>query len=95
LLALSWLTPARPPFPVPPLLGVASWGDRGVGRAVAVVVTLAYLSGLIRQAKEATRQATEQRRGELALSAETYLCVDSDTRSWRLDGCTTTPCLRR
>ena len=34
--------------------------------AVAVVVTLVYLGSQIRQAKEATRQATEQRRGEAA-----------------------------
>ena len=34
--------------------------------ALAVVITLVYLSIQIRQAKEATRQATEQRRGEAA-----------------------------
>lgn len=34
--------------------------------ALAVVITLVYLSSQIRQAKEATRQATEQRRGEVA-----------------------------
>ena len=34
--------------------------------ALAVVITLVYLSSQIRQAKEATRQATEQRRGEIA-----------------------------
>jgi len=44
--------------------------------ALAVVITLVYLSSQIRQAKDATRQATEQRRGEAA-QRQLHLIVEN------------------